>query len=718
VVRLPLSRFGKTDLKCVVISTSSTFRGLLSSILKELSFSNITTVGDIQTCIEIMETEPVGWVIAPTRDNDAGHVLHILNIIDKNPALRALKVTILRDEDDSCIPHAFELGAFSVHKFETSKEACQQEFHKLMQRVERYDGDCTRVSADYLRDYLTEKGEFQELKRFYVSLLEVYPQRGDILLDLASTHYLAQEPENAKIILQQLVLTAPERKGQIEALCKLHAPDEVFETMPTTHIAGHYGFRTCLILDSDKSYLAQIEALSSRLGFESVHCFEDPISLMRWLRRNPPPDLVISEWQLPEIPGPVFLYKVRHRLDLHVPIIITNRQLTQKDSTWIKELEISCLVGKPIIDKEMFQAILWTMQQTKGPTDLQSLRTKLKIASKAQSPELFQRRQSYMQHPMLIEADRLLMEAQLAFDAGCYLHAKKYSLDALKEAGDPREVLEILGKTLMKLREFDAALRCLENVNVLSPYNVTYLCEIAECHLENGDDSKFDAYLDKAKGIDADAQVVIETAAKGAIKKGHTDTAKRLLQSLKSFKEVLAFMNNRAVALIQVGRHEQGLELYKKALNSIPDGQAEVRSLINYNLGLGFARANRFSEAIAVLPLAGQTKNAARLRKVKSLRMRIDKAVMTGDPLIFSADAASTLEDEAEKLRTMNEIAQGTLATNKIYRSDYCLHKIFRTLLDSTMAEAILETAPSFLPRGKMVKDYINGISLSPPNTP
>ncbi len=171
----------------------------------------------------------------------------------------------------------------------------------------------------------------------------------------------------------------------------------------------------------------------------------------------------------------------------------------------------------------------------------------------------------------------------------------------------------------MKLREFDAALRCLENVNIISPYNVNYLCEIAECHLENGDDKKFESFLDQAKDLDPDAQVVLETEAKGAMKRGHTETAKKLLQGLKSFKDVLAFMNNRAVALIQVGKMDEGLDLYQKALSSLPDGQGEARALLSYNLGLGFARTARLDEAAETLNAALATKNPARLKKAQSL---------------------------------------------------------------------------------------------------
>ncbi|RZA12316.1 MAG: response regulator, partial [Proteobacteria bacterium] len=420
---------------------------------------------------------------------------------------------------------------------------------------------------------------------------------------------------------------------------------------------------------------------------------EDPITLMKWVRQNPPPDLIISEWQLPEIPGPIFLYKLRNRLELNVPIVIVNSQINERESPWIKELDISCLVAKPIIGRELFQAVVWTMQQSKGPSDIQSLKTKLKIYSKRQDKELGRIRHTYMQHPMLMESDRMLMEAQLSYDAGCFLHAKKYALDAVLRAGDPREALEILSKSLMKLREFDAALRCLENVTVLSPYNVSYLCEIAECHLENGDDVKYENYLDQARDIDPEAQIVIETEAKGAMKRGHTETAKKLLQSLKSFKEVLAFMNNRAVALIQVGNHKEGLDLYQKALASIPDGQHEVRSLISYNLGLGLARSQQLEEAVDALETATLTKNDNRLRKAKSLKARILKALENGEAIDFPVDKPASMLDEDAKLQMLRTIKESSDSSNKITRSDYCVNKIYRSLMSDSKAQSILANA-------------------------
>lgn len=663
-----------------------------------------------------METEPVAWIISPAKDADGGHALHILSILQHNPALRAMKLSIIRDDDDSCIPQLFELGAMSAHKFDPSRELCLAEFQSLLQRLDRFEGDCTRVAASYLSDFLFEKEEYAELKRLFNSLLQIYPGKADFLLDLAKVHFESREMEDARLLLHQILLTAPEKKAQILDLCRVYLPGQTIEISMNSGLAAHFGFYSCVVLDSDELNLVVVEELMKKIGFAEVYTFDDPLLLMKWIRKNPKPNLLISEWQLPNIPGPVVLYKLRNRLDLQVPIIVTNKQISQRDATWIRELDVACLVAKPILEKELFQAVLWTMQQSNGPSDLQSLKIKLKLASRKQDPELATLRQQYMQHAMLIEGERLLMEAQLAFDASCFLHSKKYALEAVREAGDPREALELLGKSLMKLREFDAALRCLENVNVLSPYNVNYLCEIAECHLENGDDSNFDKYLDAAKDLDPDASIVLETEAKGAMKRGHTEAAKKLLQNLKSFKEVLAFMNNRAVALIQVGKHDEGLDLYQKALASIPDGQLEARALLSYNLGLGFARSSRLDDASAALESALQSKNLNRRKKAQSLIVRVKKAIEDGVALNIPVEKNSSLEDEKSRLEVIKTIEASQDTSTRISRSDYCVHKIYQSLADDSKAIEYLANAPTFTPRGKLVKDYIRGISQVPSN--
>jgi tetratricopeptide (TPR) repeat protein len=345
------------------------------------------------------------------------------------------------------------------------------------------------------------------------------------------------------------------------------------------------------------------------------------------------------------------------------------------------------------------------------------IKQKLVLASKRHDVvETKKLKQLYFNLPALLEPEKQLMEAHIAFDSGCYLHAKKHALEAMRLGGSSKEGMEILGKSLMKLRDFDAAVRCLSNVSFMAPLNVSHLCNLAECHLEQGNDQAFDQVMSKAQSIDDEASQVIETAAKGAIKRGHTETARKLMSRLKSFKEVMAFMNNRAVSLIRVGNFQEGVELYHRTLQSLPENQQEIKALIHYNLGLGLARSNRLEDALKALAEAERSQNRQRMIKAKSLKTRIVAAVNSGEPIVLKSDPPISEKAEQEKMDEMKRMEASLAAAEKISRSDYCLINIYRTVLGEDRAQEFLQKKLGFTSRGKLVKDYHRGLVLQDSN--
>ncbi|MBC7531677.1 MAG: hypothetical protein H7318_08875, partial [Oligoflexus sp.] len=97
-----------------------------------------------------------------------------------------------------------------------------------------------------------------------------------------------------------------------------------------------------------------------------------------------------------------------------------------------------------------------------------------------------------------------------------------------------------------------------------------------------------------------------------------------------------------------------------------------------------------------------------------ALRIRVDKAIDSGEPLVFATEKAPSLQDEQEKLKMLQDIKNAGNPANKILREDYCLNKIYRSFMDDSKAKDILADAPTFTPRGKLVKDYILGIKQVP----
>ncbi len=707
------NRFEEKTMRCLAISASSSQRQLLSSVLKELGFSNVVVVSDIKTCLEMMEAEEVSWIIGPLQDANECSILQLLDVINQQQVLRHVKVSILRDEDQELLPKAFAMGAMSCHKFAMTREACYPELKKLLERMASFEFDFIKVAASYLQEYLQEAREFGDLRSLFTGLLQVYPGHPDYMLSLAHALLQMGEMETGRVILHQVKLTGSNQIDRIRALCREFFESDELPEEPEVVLAEHFGFRTCLVVDPTPESLEVMKQTLQNLGFGEIICQRDPINALKWLRQNKKVDLLICEWKLPNIPGPVFLYKLRNRLGLNIPLLVINESMAEREIPLLSELGASRLLQKPINDKRLNADIIWTLQQHTNPTDPQVIKQKLIQASKRHDvAETKKLKQLYFELPALLDADKQLIEAQLAFDSGCFLHAKKHALEAMRLGGSSKEAMEILGKSLMKLRDFDGAVRCLSNVSFISPLNVSHLCNLAECHLEQGNEQAFDQMMNRAQAIDDESSQVIETAAKGAIKRGHTETARKLLSRLKSFKEIMAFMNNRAVSLIRVGNFQEGVDLYQRTLESLPDNQQEMKALIHYNLGLGLARSNRLEDALKSLAEAERSQNRQRMIKAKSLKTRIVAAVNSGETIVLKSDPPISEKAERERMEEMKRMEASLAAAEKISRTDYCLINIYRTVLGEDRAQDFLQKKLGFTPRGKLVKDYHRGLVL------
>ncbi len=702
------------ELRCVIIATSSGLRQLLSGVLKELGYSQVISVADIKSCVEIIESEVVGWIMGPMVDAQGQSLLSLLDLINQQPPLRSLKVSILRDDNDKLVPQAFAMGALSCHRFVQTRDGCYEELSFLVQQLHIYSGDFTRVAANYLRRFLIDAQEFGELRKLCEGMAQAYPADDAVQIELAESWLMTGDEERANTLLHQLQITAPSRFEQIRAISEKYFGSPRLPGDAHTLLAAKFSLESCLVVEPRADALEKLRVHLSRIGFRDLACFRDPLAAMKWLRSHPKPNLIISQWKLPWLPGPVFLYKIRQRLGSEIPLIVLHTSIEERETPMLTELGASRLVQEPFTEKVLFDDIIWTLKQEGQPTEASIVRQKLINASKRRDlPEVKRLLALYMQLPTLIDTDLLLMDAIIAYDAGCFLHAKKHALEAMQKGGDSRACMEILGKSLMALREFEAAIRCLENVSFIAPLNVAHICSLAECQLEQGNDLGFDELIGKAKEIDNDSELVREAEVKGAIKRGQSEAARKLMSRLKSFKEVLSFMNNRAVTLMRVGNFEEGLDLYLKTLESLPEGQNELKAVVLYNLGLGYVRAQRLREAMSILQEAEETRNLERQQRIRSLRRRVAQAIKSGDPLILKSDPDATEMDEQVKLAQIRAIELAVSRSQEITRSDYCLIKIYVTDYRQDETLQVLIRRLNFSPRGALVKDYHKGLVIS-----
>jgi len=367
--------------------------------------------------------------------------------------------------------------------------------------------------------------------------------------------------------------------------------------------------------------------------------------------------------------------KIRATLGFAIPLTVMNKDLTERDMPVLHEMGVTDRIRKPIEAQAFFQDVIWVINQDRSPSEPVILLQKIRQAMADQNFEkLAAYTKRYMDSDKPSEPEKSLLQAELAFYRGHYPSARNMALNVLKSGLASVEVLNLLGKTMMKLRDFESALCCLENAEVLSPSNVKRICNIAEAHLEMGEQKGFEENLDEAKSIAPAAKEVVEVEIKGALVNGEGEKAHDLMKSLQSLLSIVSFTNNRAISLIRTDRFDEGLKLYTEALQAVPENRNEVLAILHYNQGLALARANRLEEARQQMEAAAAKKSDKIKSKVSSLKGRIQKAIESNQKLELTVSKENSPESiSTDPQKDYEELMMAL----KINPGDLCCHKIY-----------------------------------------
>ncbi len=671
-------KLADTSIKIVTVHPSGTVRNLINTELRNRGYTDVVGAPDLQTVVGILETGLIHWLLTPVVMEDKINIFQILKLITEDPTMMDMRISFMVDEnsDPSHISKAFDLGLLSIHRKMSTKADIEEEFKTLFGRDVACGGELSLVAAEYVRQFLKDEKRYSELLRFEKSLFAVYVGNLKLLLHLAEAHLHLKQMEQAQNLFAQALLVDTSLKSEIDTLV------QKFPEVPSTALAEAaakapevLGIKSCLVVEPEAETLNLIVGLLKQLGVQNIHSFQDPTQAVQLLEKKIVPELVIFEWRLPQMPGPILVQKIRSTLGFGVPLTVMNKDLTDRDMPILHEMGVTDRIRKPIEAQAFFQDVIWVINQDRSPSEPVILLQKIRQAMQDQNFEklaAFTKR--YMDSDKPSEAEKNLLQAELAFYRGHYPAARNMALSVLKSGLASVEVLNLLGKTMMKMRDFESALCCLENAEVISPSNVKRICNIAEAHLEMGQMEGFEESLDEAKDIAPGSKEVVEVEVKGALVSGDGEKAHDLMKSLQSLLSIVSFTNNRAISLIRTDRFDEGLKLYTEAVQAVPANRGEVLAILHYNQGLALARANRLEEARAQMEAAAALKSDKIRSKVSSLKSRIQKAIESNQKLELTVSKENN--PEAVSTDPQKDYEELMMAL-KINAGDLCCHKIY-----------------------------------------
>jgi tetratricopeptide (TPR) repeat protein len=566
--------------------------------------------------------------------------------------------------------------------------------------------------------------------------MEVYPGDLSQIFNIVPPMVKLGKTDQAKTTLRQLKMMAPESADEVQKFVDEYLDGEDIDAASSEGGVNVLGLDKVVIVDSDDMAVKTLVSYLEELGVKNIETFEDGEAAFEHLSANPNADLIIAEWRIPKLTGPLFVQRLNKSEAGKVPVIISSSLIQSSDQALLKEMGVAGVLAKPSNRADFVQSILWVVQQEAMPTDQATMERKLRSAIKERNfEEIAEIKKRYMEDPNIPYGYKEMIEAEVAFSQGKFEKARDSAINALRYNGDSLLVLNLLGKTLMSLQQFDAALKFFEKAQNLSPQNLERLCQIAEVHSELGNDEEADSALEKAEKMDSGSQSIVETKAKDAMKKGDTDRAKALFSQLDSLENVVSYLNNQAVALARCDKFDQSFDHYSKAIASIPDEKEGLRAIVLYNLGLAYIRSGEMDKARDTLRDAGCHEGSRVYQKARILSKKVSKAIELNieiklntssatfsnteveediaDSSLMDSDGAENplaqdnIKSETEVLDQKTSVLEGVLTLNP---NDLNLYLIYHAIdANNNLTDKMLATIPRFKKRSAIEREESGG---------
>jgi tetratricopeptide (TPR) repeat protein len=240
-----------------------------------------------------------------------------------------------------------------------------------------------------------------------------------------------------------------------------------------------------------------------------------------------------------------------------------------------------------------------------------------------------------------------LPEGQKQFASGVFAFQKKHFSEACERArlsftkgGDQLKSITLLGQALMRMEDYQGAVKCFRKAQEFSPKNLERLCWISEAEEQLGNEEAADQALTEAHNVDAGNDKVVSLETQHALKDGNIDLAKDLFRHAGDPGALVADLNNTGIAYIRTGEFDTGIQFYERTLQAIPEEGVEWKMKVSYNLALAYARQNKLEAARDLLTSCEKSPKFSVFDKMKNMLARLEKASKEGTPFALIANSS------------------------------------------------------------------------------
>ncbi len=688
--------------------THDTIRNAHFTALKHLGFENVMQLSEVKTVFEYLDSgEPQpDWVITGLMPEKPANGMHLLDTILRHTGLHKTKVSfILERPEIFCMRNAFEMGLLSWHPKNGSHGDLIHNYSKFLKIIEAYDWNPSLTAAEYLRVFLKADDSIEELLELNKSLLLRFPKNNQLILKHAEALFESGKNSQALLLLTHAKTQDAKIAKEADTLQNKFSISQeqalAHQTEPLFKFADRFELNCCVVIDSDESVRNHLLEVLTELGVKQIECFADGEEAWNWFSGDVKPGLVIQEWKIPKLSGPALIQRVRSKGFVTLPFIVYSSVVTAKDRFLLREIGVSDIIGKPLSKKMLLQTLKAVIEQEFNNAEVATLERKVQQELAAKNfPSAKHYLDSYEDHPKATEATKAALRAEYLYHTENYEDAKAAAVQAFHSAGESLALLNLLGKILLKMKDFELAKKFFNKANAISPSNLERLCNLAEAQMETGDAEGAEEALNQATKVDPENSRIYETQAKLALSKGDIQGAKEIIAKLSSTKELVSYINNKAVSLAHENKLDESMDLYNKALRSLPTRQNDLMAVIRYNMGLGCAKQGNKEKADEFLSIAISFKNSPVFAKASSLGKRVKQSIAKGTKLEFK-NSSPKEEKDASESDSFQAVGGSVLAVAQgIKVGEMCCHLIYQSPQGiDPMVQTLLANKPRYLDR-------------------
>jgi CheY-like chemotaxis protein len=679
--------FGTAGRVAIVLPQLSDFEAMVHALsaFKYKDIAHFMSPRDLMNSNRLAQFD---WIICSSFLNQSFNVIDMLSSIrsgDVNPYVK-VSVLIKRPDENEVLSKAFGQGLMSFHAAKFEHMDLLTELGELNQLYAKYRGVLPLVAAHYARIYLNETGKYKTRLHLEESLAKHISFHPDVLFHLAEAEFVHGKRAEAVRHLSQAAVLAPEYARSATLMQnRFLSPQDCEDLNQKIREHNILGFKKVLIVDHDSSVTQMILQSLNQSGIKDVASCNNGVEAVTWLKDHGPVDLLITEWKLPgKISGTALVQRMRQRGFGQLKIMVISSLLRKADELVLGEVGVDAVLPKPFTQSSFLECLVsLKINETLKSTSQITLKRIQALLSSGNSEIAKPLIQEFLSFPDVEASQKLEMEAVWAYFQGDYPLCVKLISEALALGNNDASALTIMGRALLKLKDYKNAALFLERAQLISPNNVQRLLDLSDARV--GSDNLLGAKkaLETASNLDASNEWVVMAECRVAIESGEMQSARSLLSELGSGTEIVAQMNNRAIALAQLGRVTESIGIYIKTLDALPVSWKSQIAKVTFNLGLAYTRNGEYGKAeqvLASVELAGEKDLSD---KAKNLALRIKHAVSSGTKLVFQARDESELQlgGRDNQIVAGGSISGGSkrpiFVAPPIKPGDICLYRIF-----------------------------------------